>query len=116
MSSPVRLACLVLALAGMTEIGAAQAATCRVPRAILCAGCAERVVIRLGAGGVCRVTFTPTSATTGADGFMDLDIAAGEHGAKRRVATTRPTRRASQPRLGNRAAGCFSFNGRQFCE
>lgn len=117
MSSRIRAACIALALvAGLT--GTAQAATCRVPRAVLCKGCAERVVIRLEPGGVCRVSFTPMTATGGAEaeGFVEVDIIAGARGAKRRTAEARPRHRGPYHRSGNRAGGCFQFNGRQFCE
>jgi hypothetical protein len=84
----------------------------------LCEGCAARVVIRLEPGGGCRVSFTPTAASAGAqtEGFVDLDIVPGARGAKRRIADARPGRRAPHRRLSNRSAPCFQFNGQQFCE
>jgi hypothetical protein len=84
----------------------------------LCEGCAERVVIRLERGGACRVSFTPTPASTSArvEGFVDLDIVAGARGAKRPVADARSGRRALHRKLSNRSRPCFHFNGQQFCE
>lgn len=96
----------------------ATAAACRVPAAVLCEGCVERLSIRITPGGECRISFSspasPGSAEAGK--FVDIDVEAG---------SPRPAhRRAGAPHLSDArpaawphpAARCFVFNGRRFCE
>lgn len=93
----------------------AAAAVCRVPAAVLCEGCAEKLSIRIAHGGACRISFTPATPPeqAGSAKFVDITI---------ETETPRPTmHRVSMPHLSivRHAAplrACFVFNGRRFCE
>ena len=60
------LAALIAALASLPGATAARAAfSCRVPRAILCEGCASQIAITLRRDGSCRIAFAPPSTGSG---------------------------------------------------
>jgi hypothetical protein len=95
----------------------AVAAVCRVPAAVLCEGCAEKLSIRIAPGGACRISFTPATPPdqVGSAKFVDINI---------EPEPPRPTmHRVSTPHLSiarhagpSRAPACFVFNSRRFCE
>jgi len=96
----------------------AAAAVCRVPAAILCEGCVERLSIRVAPGGACRISFSPATSPeqTAATKFVDINV---ETEAPRAT-----VHRASASRLSalrhavplRISPACFVFNGRRFCE
>jgi hypothetical protein len=114
----VRVGLAAIALIGIAWRESAVAGVCRVPAAVLCEGCVERLAIRVGPGGSCRISFSPpmSPAQSGATKFVDISI---ETEAPR---TT--THRASPPRLPavrqstpvRALPTCFVFTGRRFCE
>jgi hypothetical protein len=90
---------------------------CHVPVAVLCQGCADRVVISLQPGGSCRVSFNPNvgATATPATGAVDLQIEtpgaplrARPNGLYRRghVTIARQSPKHS----------CFVFKDQQYCE
>ncbi len=90
----------------------AVAAVCRVPAAVLCEGCVERLSIRVAAGGGCRISFTsaPSAEQTGTAKFVDIDVEA----EPQRSALHRVSARHAVPLRPS--PGCFIFNSRRFCE
>jgi hypothetical protein len=114
----VRVGLVAVAVTGIGWCQPVVAAVCRVPAAVLCEGCVERLSIRVGPGGVCRVSFSPPMSPTqsGAKKFVDISIeteaprAAIHRANPPRLSVVRNTApiRASPP--------CFVFNGRRFCE
>jgi hypothetical protein len=123
------LAALVATSASLSGATGARAAfSCRVPRAILCEGCASQIAITLRRDGTCRITFAPPSTaaappTPAASPQVDLDFQV-------EVAPL-PARRANRiyaksPKGGNGArlswlkaapqSRCFVFNGQRYCE
>ncbi len=97
----------------------AGAYLCRVPRAVLCEGCASQIAIALQSGGGCRISFTPsaTPATpTPARAYDAFEfrvetapIAAPKHWRGRRAPRVALVRPATNPR-------CFVFGGNEYCE
>jgi hypothetical protein len=92
---------------------------CRLPRALLCEGCASHIAITLQRGGGCRVSFTPESAAPSAN-----DVAKASEPFEIRVETAptawprvarRPARRLASARSESRHP-CFVFNAREYCE
>lgn len=109
-----------LAAIAVTSIACqpAAAAVCRVPAAILCEGCVERLSIRVAPGGACRISFSPAASAdqNPAMKFVDINI---ETEAPRttvhRVSASRlSVLRHTAPLRASPA--CFVFNGRRFCE
>jgi hypothetical protein len=97
--------------------------SCRLPRALLCDGCANQIAITLQSGGGCRISFTPAEAQATAPDKtppdqLELRVEAPpvviSHFVPRRgtawhthaVAWAKP---ASTRR-------CFVFNTQQYCE
>ena len=113
----------IFALAGamigiMTWCLPAMAAVCRVPAALLCEGCVERLSIRVTPGGVCRISFTSPASTESAEAgkFVDINVEAEPpRPVHRRVIAPRLSD-ASPAAPSRPAARCFAFNGRRFCE
>jgi hypothetical protein len=125
------LAALVAASASLPGATGARAAfSCRVPRAILCEGCASQIAITLRRDGSCRISFAPpaTAATPSAPAAspqVDLDFQVevapvpGPAGRANRIY-------ARSPKSGNAArlswlraapqSRCFVFNGQRYCE
>jgi len=125
------LAALVAASTSLPGATGARAAfSCRVPRAILCEGCASQIAITLRRDGGCRISFAPPStaaapSTPAASPQVDLDFQV-------EVAPVRgPAGRAKRiyggsPKGGNAARSswlraapqsrCFVFNGQRYCE
>jgi hypothetical protein len=94
--------------------------SCRVPRALLCPGCASQIVVSLQSGGGCRISFTPEtpSASNASAEQLEFRVEAppvvvtriAPRGAlawrARRVAVTKPAP----------SRRCFVFNGQEYCE
>jgi hypothetical protein len=109
---------VALALTGMAWSQPAAAAVCRVPAALLCEGCVERLSIRVAADGRCRVSFSPATASeqTATAKFVDINVEA--------EAPRATIHRVSAPHLSvarhaiplRISPACFVFNGRRFCE
>jgi hypothetical protein len=105
-------------LTGIGWCETAAAAVCRVPAAVLCKGCVQRLSIRIAAGGACRISFTSAAPNeqTGAVTFVDIDIDTESH-RPRLHRVTAPPLSAGEHAVTSRASGrCFVFNGRRFCE
>jgi hypothetical protein len=95
----------------------AAAAVCRVPAAVLCEGCVERLSIRVTSDGACRISFTPATPPeqVGSAKFVDINIeATPPRTTIHRVSAPHPSI-TGHPRL-RESAVCFVFNGRRFCE
>jgi len=105
-------------LTGIAWSQPAMAAVCRVPAALLCEGCVERLSIRVTAGGSCRVSFSSATSSeqTATGKFVDINV---ETEAPRAT-----IHRVSAPHLSavrhpvplRVSPACFVFNGRRFCE
>ena len=96
----------------------AAAAVCRVPAAVLCEGCVERLSIRVAPDGACRISFTPTTPPeqVGSTKFVDINIeTAPPRSTIHRVSAPHPSITGHPARL-RESAVCFVFNGRRFCE
>lgn len=114
----VKVGLAAVALTAIAWCQPAAAAVCRVPAAVLCEGCVERLSIRVAPGGTCRISFSPATSPeqTGATKFVDIKIEA--------EAPRATIHRESAPRLsvgtrmgpGRVSPACFVFNGRRFCE
>jgi hypothetical protein len=52
------------------------AASCHVPAALLCEGCAKHLAIRVGTDGLCRINFKSALSTgsIGSNNFVDIDV------------------------------------------
>jgi len=118
------LAVLVAAasLPGVT-VAHAAAFSCRVPRALLCEGCASQIAISLRRDGTCRVAFAPPltagASTPAISPQVDLSF---------QVEIPPPLARAIPPRskAGSGArvswlrpapqSRCFVFNNQRYCE
>jgi hypothetical protein len=113
-----RVELAAVALIGIAWCEPVVAAVCRVPAAVLCKGCVERLSIRIGPGGICRISFSPPMSPTqsGPTKFVDISI---ETEVPRAA-----IHRMSPPRLSvvkntapiRASPSCFVFNGRRFCE
>jgi hypothetical protein len=118
--------CAFAILAGAAAPARAATYTCRVPRALLCEGCAQQIAISLLPGGGCRVSFTPPAAapssaapSTSAPapaGQLELQIQPAPSYAAPRAPVYRTRRVALAPRKAAPAHSCFTFNGAQYCE
>lgn len=92
---------------------------CRVPRALLCDGCARQIAITLQSGGGCRISFTPADVSP-----SQLPVRATETFEFRvemsPMAVPRLQRRWRTPRVALARpppnSGCFVFNGQKYCE
>jgi hypothetical protein len=107
-----------VALTGIAWYQPAAAAVCRVPAAILCEGCVERLSLRIVPGGTCRISFSPASSSeqTGAIKFVDINVeAAVPRATSHHVSAPRPSV-GSQIVPARVSPACFVFNGRRFCE
>ncbi|MBL8588763.1 MAG: hypothetical protein JNK46_09565 [Methylobacteriaceae bacterium] len=89
--------------------GAAQAAVCDIPRALLCEGCASAIRVAVTPGGQCRITFTPGGTAQS----LRLDIV--REAAPRRAASQR-WRRPVAARLAPAGGRCFVAADRRYCE
>src|SRR5258707_147778 len=107
-----------VALTGIAWCQPAAAAVCRVPAAILCEGCVERLSIRVAPGGTCRISFSPASSPeqTGAIKFVDINVEAEAPRATiHRLSAPRPSV-GTYTVPARVSPACFVFNGRRFCE
>jgi hypothetical protein len=114
----VKAGLAAVALTGIAWCQPAAAAVCRVPAAVLCEGCVERLSIRVAPSGTCRISFSPAISPeqTGATRFVDINIEA--------EAPRAAIHHVSAPRLSvvrhtvplRVSPACFVFNGRRFCE
>jgi hypothetical protein len=120
------LAAAACALAASPAMAGAY--SCRVPRAILCEGCAKQIAIALLGDGSCRISFAPPA---GADapsaaplpGELNIEVEVAP-APKPKAAAIR--RSARWPRANRVAAGlarprapearCFVFNEHRYCE
>jgi len=96
----------------------AAAAVCRVPAAVLCEGCVERLSIRVAPGGTCRISFTPATPPeqVGAAKFVDINIEAEPPRTPLHRPSASPLSVARHAAPLRASAACFVFNGRRFCE
>jgi hypothetical protein len=106
-------------LVGAATPAAAGDYTCRLPRALLCDGCAQQIAISLQPGGGCRISFTPPPAAASpsapaSTGQLELQIQSAPITAAPRAPAYRPRRVVQAPRAP--AHPCFTFNGAQYCE
>jgi hypothetical protein len=114
----VKAGLVAAALIGIAWSGPAAAAVCRVPAALLCEGCVERLSIRVTADGRCRVSFSSATSPeqTETDKFVDINVeTAAPRATIHRVNAPHlwPIRHAVPLRA---LPACFVFNGRRFCE
>jgi hypothetical protein len=94
--------------------------SCRVPRALLCMGCASQIAIALQPGGGCRISFSPMGSPAADSGQDQLDFRVS-------APTTAIARVPAQRRLsiGRRQVAfarqtpierCFVFKAQKYCE
>ena len=96
--------------------------SCRLPRALLCDGCANQIAITLQRGGGCRISFAPaeqTSASAKAPSEqLELRVEAEPVAITRFVPRGRiawHTRSVAWARPAS-SRRCFVFNSQQYCE
>jgi hypothetical protein len=94
--------------------------SCRVPRALLCKGCASQIAIVLQPGGGCRISFSPQGLLAPDSGQDQLDfrVSAPPNNLLRvpqRARLSRPSHRAT---FAGQAPPerCFVFNAQKYCE
>ena len=115
---PALFALLIGAAALAAPADAAQY-TCRVPRALLCEGCAQQIAISLQADGGCRISFTPGAGAAASGGAaassqLEFQVQSAPVYVAPHVAAYRPRRFAStRPAPKSR---CFIFNANEYCE
>ena len=97
----------VVALLACLAPAAAQAASCEIPRALLCEGCASAITVTITPAGACRIAFTPG----GGAGPLRLQVQTAPW--RRVVAAASP-----RPPVWRAAPGqrCFIAGMRQYCE
>ncbi len=118
---------LLLPLFGAAAVAACLAApsakagaySCRVPRALLCEGCASQIAITLQSGGVCRISFTPAAAPSAqasspASDAFEFRVETIPTAAPRPRWVRRAPRVALLRPPTNRR--CFVFNSQEYCE
>ncbi len=98
--------------------------SCRVPRALLCDGCANQLSITLQPSGGCRISFTPpgsvapTAAKPPSD-QVELRVEAAPvvitRYAPRRSVAPWHTHAVALAKPGQ-SGRCFVFNSQQYCE
>lgn len=117
------IAVLLAAAAQPLGVAGARAGyACRVPRALLCEGCATAIAITLQRDGSCRISFTPPASPT-QDGAappptdIDFQVEAppAPKPAPRTTGVARSPRHVSWVRAAP-AARCFVFNDQRYCE
>jgi hypothetical protein len=94
--------------------------SCRVPRALLCKGCASQIAIVLQPGGGCRISFSPegTLAPDSSQDQLDFRVSAPPTNLLRaptRTRLSRPSHRATFARQ-TPLERCFVFNAQKYCE
>ncbi len=116
--SRIKTSVAALALTGIAWSQPAAAAVCRVPAAVLCEGCVERLSIRVAPGGACRISFSPATSPdeTGAAKFVDINIETDAPRAAIRRASASPLSVLRHTVPLRASPACFVFNGRRFCE
>jgi hypothetical protein len=111
---------LAVVLAGWA--GPATGASCRVPAALLCAGCAEQLTLRLDADGTCRISFksvAPTNvAASAAESSVDINIEAKKLAKPGTVAKRPRSSHAAEsaPAAIGRSALAYTTCGRNGCQ
>lgn len=91
----------------------AAAQTCRIPRELLCPGCAEKLTLTIQRSGRCVVTAAPQAASL-ASSRSDLVIRLVDD-RNSLARTIRPRERVfAMTPLG--APRCFTFQERRYCE
>ncbi|MGO8798514.1 MAG: hypothetical protein ACLQE9_16480 [Roseiarcus sp.] len=124
LSSRTLIAAFVaLAAAPLASTAARADYACRVPRAILCDGCAKAIAITLQRDGSCRISFTPTASATDAaagapqptDINFQVDVAPAPRIVRRAAYVPGYARHVSWLRAAPEAH-CFVFNDRRYCE
>jgi hypothetical protein len=117
---------LPLALCALSATSA-NGYSCRIPKSLLCDGCANDLSITLLPTGICRISFAlpdrepPTSPQSG---IVNLEVNVVPRAGPRQVVPRTWTRIArGYPRLrylthaGPAPQGsCFVFNGSRYCE
>lgn len=95
-------------------VGEAAAATCYIPRVVLCEGCVKDLRITIAKDGSCHIGFDGSQPTAiGTDGSaVKISVEAPEQRLER---TSRTTRTRPQSRDYRRPA-CFEAYGRTYCE
>lgn len=98
---------------------------CYVPRALLCDGCAEHIVVALQLGGNCRVSFTPPQSTAMSPFAKaepdQLEVSVEAAPVRSRRTPRRRTVGSRQRPIVAAAKSmstprCFIFNGQKYCE
>jgi len=114
----VKAGLAAVALIGIAWCQPAAAAVCRVPAAVLCEGCVERLSIRVAPGGACRISFSPatSSGQTEATKFVDINIEAEAPRATIHRLSASPFSAVRHTVPLRVSPACFVFNGRRFCE
>ena len=92
--------------------------SCRVPRALLCEGCASQIAITLQPGGNCRISFTPDTPAAHAPAEATERLEFRVEAAPIVVARPRASWRARNFALARPASSerCFVFNALKYCE
>jgi len=116
--SRIKIGVAALALTWIAWSQPAAAAVCRVPAAVLCEGCVERLSIRVAPGGACRISFSPATSPdeTGAAKFVDINIETDAPRAAIRRTSASPLSILRHTVPLHASPACFVFNGRRFCE
>jgi hypothetical protein len=119
-------ALLPLVICTLSATGA-NAYSCRIPKSLLCDGCANDLSITLLPNGSCRISFAlPDHEHTKLpqSGTVNLEVSVAPRAAQRRVVPLTRTRIArGYPHIryttqtGPAQQGsCFVFNGSRYCE
>jgi hypothetical protein len=93
---------------------------CRVPRALLCKGCASQIVIALQPGGGCRISFSPAAspASDADQDQLDFRVSATPTATARVPAGLHSNMRRHRVAVARQIpmARCFVFNAQKYCE
>jgi hypothetical protein len=120
-----RRAITTSAFAALLSVAPAKANeySCRLPRALLCDGCANQIAITLQPGGGCRISFTLSAGQTAAPAKTPSDrlelrveaepVVITRFAPRRSTAWHTPAVAWVRPASSRR---CFVFNSQQYCE
>ncbi len=104
----------------MSGIATSAEYSCRVPRALLCPGCASQIVVSLQPGGGCRISFSPEAPapTSASSEQLEFRVEGPPVVVTRmapRGALTWRARRVAQAKPAP-SRRCFVFNAQEYCE